>query len=95
MQKMRKQRKLKKGLALFLCLVLAVSLLPLAAGPARAEEYNGFNYRVDRSQGIAIIESYVGDEFDLTIPDELGGYLVPQPRLPRQRDGSGEGDQHR
>ena len=73
---MRKQRKLKKGLALFLCLVLSVSLLPLAAGPARAEEYNGFNYRIDRSQGIAIIEYYEGDEFDLTIPDELGGYPV-------------------
>ena len=53
------------------CLLLAAAML---ITPVRADEQDGWEYRVDNSQ--ATITGYQGKDKQLTIPEALGGYKV-------------------
>ena len=66
-------KKTKTLLSLFLCLVMAIGLLPFAAAPAYALVDGDWEYTLNESEE-ACITKYTGSETAVQVPFILGGY---------------------
>ena len=66
-------KRMKKLIPFFLCLVLAIGLLPLI-GPNAAANEDDWEYNVTGKQ--ACVTRYLGSDTNVTIPNTLGGYPV-------------------
>ena len=67
---------MKKLCLAFLCLLLVMALLPLAAAPARAESDGNWTYYVSGDK--ATVTKYTGSGGNVTIPSTLGGKPVTE-----------------
>ena len=67
-------KMMKKLGLLFLCLVLLIGFMPLVAAPATAATPGDWEFT--HEGGNATLTKYTGSSTDVTIPSNIGGYIV-------------------